>query len=102
MLQSEQITTADISKHVGTLQKRLMEQLQTTCLRSAEILNPSQGLHQARFLAFRSPEAQRWSTELEARNCITDVRGDVLRVGLGLYHDDDDIERFATLARMLH
>ena len=30
-----------------------------------------------------------------ARDCITDVRGDVLRIGLGLYHDEGDIERFA-------
>ena len=37
----------------------------------------------------------RWYEALMARNCITDVRGDVLRIGLALYHDDDDIDDFA-------
>jgi selenocysteine lyase/cysteine desulfurase len=52
----------------------------------------------ARFLAFRTPNAQRWCGELAARNCIVDVRGDVLRVGLGLYHDEGDVDRFAEMA----
>jgi selenocysteine lyase/cysteine desulfurase len=36
-----------------------------------------------------------------ARNCITDVRGDVLRIGFGLYHDEEDVEAFAALAKAL-
>ena len=51
----------------------------------------------ARFLAFRSPDAQHWYEGLKANNCITDVRGDVLRIGFGLYHDDFDVERLAGL-----
>jgi selenocysteine lyase/cysteine desulfurase len=55
----------------------------------------------ARFLAFRSPEAQRWSADLKSRNCITDVRADVLRIGLAIYHDESDIDAFAGLAKAL-
>jgi selenocysteine lyase/cysteine desulfurase len=33
-----------------------------------------------------------------ARDCITDVRGDVLRIGFGLYHDEEDVDAFAALA----
>ncbi len=51
----------------------------------------------ARFLAFRSPDAQRWCADLMARGCVTDVRGDVLRVGFGLYQDEEDVEAFAAL-----
>jgi selenocysteine lyase/cysteine desulfurase len=36
-----------------------------------------------------------------AKDCITDVRGDVLRIGLALYHDESDIDAFAALARSL-
>jgi selenocysteine lyase/cysteine desulfurase len=36
-----------------------------------------------------------------AQNCITDVRGDVLRIGFGLYHDPDDVERLAALLSAL-
>jgi selenocysteine lyase/cysteine desulfurase len=39
----------------------------------------------------------RWHGELMAGNCITDVRGDVLRIGLGLYHDESDVDAFAAL-----
>ena len=47
----------------------------------------------ARFLAFRSPNAQRWYSELMDANCITDVRGDVLRIGFGIYQDEADVDR---------
>ena len=30
---------------------------------------------------------------LEAHGVITDYRGDIFRIGFGLYHDKDDIER---------
>jgi selenocysteine lyase/cysteine desulfurase len=65
------------------------------------LLNPLDGRPHARFLAFRSPEASRWHDELAALNCITDVRGDVLRIGLGLYHDEEDIGRLAALLETL-
>ena len=42
-----------------------------------------------------------WHDRLAALNCITDVRGDVLRIGLGLYHDEDDIGWLATLLEAL-
>jgi selenocysteine lyase/cysteine desulfurase len=36
-----------------------------------------------------------------AKGCVTDVRGDVLRIGFGLYHDEEDVDAFAGLARSL-
>ena len=98
MLAQEALTTHRISTHVEDLQRLLLESVAGTALADAELLNPVDGRPHARFLAFRSPEAARWHGELEARNCITDVRGDVLRIGLGLYHDEDDIAAFAKLA----
>ena len=98
MLKENGLTTARISSHVTALQERLLGATGGTALGSAERLNRPGN---ARFLAFRSPEAQRWSSELEAMNCITDVRGDVIRVGLGIYHDESDIDRFAKLAAEL-
>ncbi len=35
--------------------------------------------------------------ELNDVNCITDVRGDVLRIGFAIYHDRADVERLAAL-----
>ena len=44
-------------------------------------------------LAFRHPKAQAWEQALKAENCITDVRGDVLRLGFAIYQDEGDVDR---------
>ena len=95
MLWENGLTTERISAHVSRLQEHLLDALGGTALGCAQQLNRP---GDARFLAFRDSNAQRWSIELKARNCITDVRGDVLRVGLALYHDESDIDAFARLA----
>lgn len=101
MLDEQALTTARISDHVAALQRHLLERLSGTHLGSGELLNPLDGSPHARFLAFRTPHAQRWCEELLRCGCVVDVRGDVLRIGLGLYHDEADIDRFAALAQGL-
>ena len=101
MLAAEGLSTAAISSHVARLHAQLLEAIAGTPLADAELLNPlAEGPH-ARFLAFRSPQAAGWQQALRERECVTDVRGDVLRVGLGLYHDQTDVDRFAELAKTL-
>ena len=101
MLQQEGLTTARISAHVASLQADLLDAIEGSALAGAELLNPLDGGEHARFLAFRSPRAAEWQAQLMARDCITDVRGDVLRIGLGLYNDAGDIAGFARLAATL-
>jgi len=98
MLEENGLDTGRVSAHVTVLQEQLLERIAGSPFGAAERLNRP---GDARFLAFRSPDAKRWCAELQARNCITDVRGDVMRIGLGLYHDDADIEAFARLAEAL-
>jgi selenocysteine lyase/cysteine desulfurase len=93
MLAEQGLTTDRISAHVAVLQRRLVDDLAATALGDAELLNPLDGGPHARFLAFRSPHAQRWYEALGARNCITDVRGNVLRLGFGIYQDESDVDR---------
>jgi selenocysteine lyase/cysteine desulfurase len=93
MLAGEGLTTAAINDHVAALRTKLLEGVAATPLAQAELLNPPGPGSQGRFLAFRSPHAAQWKAKLEAEDVITDVRGDVLRIGLGLYHDDRDIGR---------
>ena len=97
----EGLGTAAVSAHVASLQQILLSAIDGTPLGDAELLNPLKGGPHARFLAFRTPKAASWNAALMARGCITDVRGDVLRAGLGLYHDEADVEAFAALAREL-
>ena len=92
------ITTGQIAMQVAGLQSRLLDSISGTALREAELLNPLDGKDHARFLAFRTASAQQWCAELMARGCVTDVRGDVLRIGFGLYHDEADVDAFAALA----
>jgi selenocysteine lyase/cysteine desulfurase len=97
MLAEHGLTTERISAHVAALQEQLLGSIAITSLAGAELLNPLDGKPHARFLAFRSPDAQRWYKELKAQDCITDVRGDVLRIGFGIYQDGGDVDRLVQL-----
>jgi selenocysteine lyase/cysteine desulfurase len=95
------LTTPLVSAHVAGLQKQFIDSIGSGALASARLLNPLDGAEHARFLAFRSPNAKRWYEELKAKNCITDVRGDILRIGFAIYHDETDVERLAALQHEL-
>ena len=101
MLTENGLTTARIAARVANLQAQLLDRIAGSALSEAELLNPLDGGPHARFLAFRSPDAQRWCTELDAQNIVTDVRGDVLRIGFGLYQDEEDVDALAAAARQL-
>jgi selenocysteine lyase/cysteine desulfurase len=101
MLQQNGLTTARVSNHVAALQQQLVASLDRTALADAELLNALDGRPHARFLAFRSPSARRWQEQLLARNCIVDVRGDVLRIGFAIYHDEADVDRLLELTAAL-
>lgn len=96
MLKGEGLSTAGISEQVRHLKQRLAAALENTPLGEADLLDPPDG--PARFLALRHARAAEWQAALMAQHCITDVRGDVLRIGLGLYHDEADVDRVAELA----
>jgi selenocysteine lyase/cysteine desulfurase len=61
MLAQAKLSTARISTHVERLQRKLVHALESTALRSAELLNPQGGAPHSRFLSYRTPHAQRWS-----------------------------------------
>jgi selenocysteine lyase/cysteine desulfurase len=94
MLRGEGLVTADIAAHAEGLKQRLLAELPL----DAELLNPGSP---ARFAALRSPLAQRWQKALEAEDVVTDVRGDVLRIGFGLYQDARDVDRLVSALRHL-
>ena len=97
MLSENGLTTPRISAHVAELQHRLLDAIAGTPLGLAGLLNPVDGTPHARFLAFRSRNAQQWYCLLKEHNCITDVRGDVLRIGFGIYQDAGDVDRLVGL-----
>lgn len=101
MLKSEGLTVARMNAHIDPLLGSLAAELDETGLGSARLLNPGILQPRARFLALESPRAKAWQDALAAANIVTDLRGDVLRIGLGLYHDEDDITHLCDVAARL-
>ncbi len=101
MLALNELTTARISAHVTALQAQAIDALGSTAIGTADLLNPLDDARHARFLAYRSPDAQAWQKALLDRNVVTDVRGDVLRIGFGLYNDAHDVARLTGIAGTL-
>lgn len=92
MLAGEGLDTAAITAHADALKAQLLAGLRGP-LAEATLLNPATpGERQARFLALRHPDAARWQAALLARDVVTDVRGDVLRIGFGLYQTPRDLD----------
>lgn len=103
MLADEGLSTKAVAAHVEGLQRQLVDGIeagQAGPLKDAELLNPlDDSRPHARFLAFRHPKAQEWKQKLMEADTVTDVRDDVLRIGLSLYHDPEDIDRFCSVAK---
>ena len=86
-----------IHAHVRHLQERFVTALAeagvTLLDTPSPVVTPSRtGVH-GHLLAFASDRAGDVAAELDRRGVIVDHRGSHLRVGLGVYHDDDDIDR---------
>jgi selenocysteine lyase/cysteine desulfurase len=97
MLEAEGLTTATVAAHAGALQRLLLARIaagEAGPLGEATALNPPGTGPQARFLALRHPKAGAWKATLAEKGVVVDVRDDVLRVGLSIYHDAADVAAF--------
>ena len=65
------------------------------------LLNPMTDQPHARFLAFKGARAVQLHAELARRQVVTDVRGDVLRFGFGLYQDPDDVDQLTEILKTI-
>ena len=99
MLAENGLTTARISAHTDQLKRQFLDTVDRGALSELELLNPPGDGPQARFLAFRGSSAQAVYDRLMAANCITDRRGDVLRIGFAIYQDEADVDRLTALLR---
>jgi selenocysteine lyase/cysteine desulfurase len=93
-LEREGITTREIDERAKTLQAQFVGELGKhgdLPLRERDLVVPISETNRGQFLVFRTPEAQRIHDTLAARGVMTDVRGDRLRFGFAIYHDESDI-----------
>jgi selenocysteine lyase/cysteine desulfurase len=101
MLTNEGLDTREITARVAALRAMLEKAIasgEAGRLRDAESLHPNREPPDARFVALRHTNAVLWKSRLMAANIITDARDDVLRIGLGLYHDEADVPAFCAAA----
>ena len=87
-LEAEGMAPADIHTHVVGLQDRFLGQAPEF----AELV-PPRPRERGNFLSFRTEAAGEIYSSLHDRNVITDHRGDRLRIGFGIYHDEEDVDR---------
>jgi len=90
------LTVDSVHAHVKTLQERflsLLERERPKGLDVSALVTPRDLTRQGNFLVFRFPEALALFEALRQRHVETDLRGDRIRFGFGLYHDPDDVDR---------
>ena len=86
-LEAEGVGPKQIQTHAALLQERFLHG-------GPELgeLIPPLPHERGNFLTFRSPAAWDLYRALHQRSVITDHRGDRLRIGFGIYHDEDDVD----------
>ena len=90
-----------VHAHVEGLQKRLAGALAQSPVPALPLdrLAPPHGLPRGNFLTFALPWAAEAEAALTAQRISVDRRGDRLRFGFGVYHDDTFIERLVPRLR---
>ena len=95
-LKLEGQTVAHMLAHVRDIERTFLDALdKTKAPFSSSMLVVPEDAHRGRFLAFSTQRAGEIVGKLLARNIITDSRGDRLRIGLGIYHANEDAVRLA-------
>ena len=87
-LSAHDMGPAEIHGHVARLQKRFLD----SGVAPGDLV-PSLPRARGNFLTFGTSRAPDLFQALHDRGVITDYRGDRLRVGFGVYHDDQDVDR---------
>ena len=95
----------DIHAHVRRLQAGLVAELEDRgvgALAADRLLVPLDAPGRGNFLTYATPDAAAMHRRLQDAGIVTDVRGDRLRLGLGLYHAEAEIPGIAAkIARVL-
>ena len=87
-LEDEGMDVAAIHRHVVSLHDHFLE----SAPHPGELI-PGRGAERGNFLTFRTERAGELYDALHAKAVITDYRGDRLRLGFGIYHDQEDVDR---------
>jgi selenocysteine lyase/cysteine desulfurase len=98
------LDAAAIHAHAVALQAMFLDALAKAPLGlfdPAHLVVPASEKSRGNFLTFDHPDAAQWKVRLKTANIVVDVRDTRLRVGFGLYHNADDVERLLQRLRRL-
>jgi len=99
-LRDEGITPAIIHAHATALQQHFLRHVaEIPALAGARLVVPPDETRRGNFLTFETPEAQSLYAHLKRRNVITDVRGNRLRIGFGLYQTQGEVDELVRRLR---
>lgn len=92
-LSGEGITPAIIHAHAKALQQQFLQRI-TDCpvLSQAKLVVPQDEMRRGNFLTFETPQAQAIHRDLQELRVITDVRGQRLRLGFGIYQTLEEVD----------
>lgn len=94
-MESNGLGIAGIHAHAKALQKAFLEEAEGTGSILAQSLVVSAGeTRKGNFLTIETPQAQAIYNHLHAQDVITDVRGDRLRIGFGIYQTTEEVGEF--------
>jgi len=104
LLEREGIDPAAVHAHVRALQDAFLRHVEAEApagLSAAQLLPPPGSSLRGNFLTFRRPDAQDLHARLLGANVITDVRGDRLRFGFGIYQGENELTELVERLRRL-
>ncbi|MFN9356337.1 MAG: aminotransferase class V-fold PLP-dependent enzyme [Alphaproteobacteria bacterium] len=91
---------ATMTGRCTTLQEEFLAQAASSPVPAWQLIEPDPA-RRGRFLALRTPRAGNIDQALKQKGVIVDHRGDILRIGFGIYQDPSDVARLvATLAQL--
>jgi kynureninase len=95
------LTPAKIHAHAHAMQAVFLREIGKgpLPLDASQLVVPMSEPSRGQFLTFRTPRAAELHARLLAADIVTDVRGDRLRFGFGVYHDEQDVVSGAARVR---
>jgi len=95
-LQLQDLTVPPMLEHVRNIERTFLAELdkQKSSVGRAMLLAPDEA-RRGRFLAFHTKDAGVIAERLAKRKVIVDHRGDRLRIGFGIYHEEEHAIRLA-------
>jgi len=86
------LSVAAIHDHVRRLETSFLAKSESLLEQATLVPARDEVPDRGHFLTFHFPDAGTVYERLHASGVVTDLRGDRLRIGFGIYHDEDDVE----------